>query len=233
MTGEAKITRATLSGTDNKVLEFQFNPSTVKISKKAEWNTTPTPSSKKNPHTQFTGAHPSTLDATLLFDSFDVTGRPPGRLGVEESVEQLFAWISPTSATQKTPSPQPPTLTFTWGQWEVFNGVLTKVDAEYTLFAPEGDPRRATAAITLQAVDQTPKATNPTSGGIAGRASALVSAADSLASIAYREYGDAGLWRAIAAANGIEDPARVPIGTRVLLPPRGQATALATAGGAE
>jgi phage protein U len=232
MTGEAKITQATLSGSDDKTLDCQFNPSTVKISKNAQWNTTPTPASKKNPHTQFTGAHPSTLQATLLFDAFDVTGRP-AKLSVEQAVEQLFAWISPTSATQNSATPAPATLKFTWGPWEVFSGVLTQVNAEYTLFAPSGEPRRATVAISMQAVSDEPKATNPTSGGVAGRASALVSAADSLASIAYREYGDAALWRAIAVANGIEDPARVPIGTRVLLPPRGQAAALAAVGGGE
>jgi nucleoid-associated protein YgaU len=41
---------------------------------------------------------------------------------------------------------------------------------------------------------------------------------DSLAGIAYREYGDPNLWRGIAAFNQIDDPLRVAAGTRVLVP---------------
>lgn len=232
MSGAARVTQATLTGSDGKALKCQFNPSTVKINKSAHWSNAPTPGSKTHPHSQFTGAGPSTLQATLLFDAFDATGRaakPP----VGEAVDQLFSWISPPKPSQSTKTPQPATVTFTWGPWNVFSGVLTQVGAEYTLFAPTGEPRRATVNIAMQSLPDDPKATNPSSGGVAGRTSALVSAADSLAAIAHREYGDPALWRAIAVANGIDDPARVPIGTRVLLPPRGQAAALAAVGGAE
>ena len=41
---------------------------------------------------------------------------------------------------------------------------------------------------------------------------------DTLAGIAYREYGDPSLWRAVAAANGIDDPMHLRPGSSVLLP---------------
>jgi len=41
---------------------------------------------------------------------------------------------------------------------------------------------------------------------------------DSLAHLAYKEYGDARLWRVLADFNGIDDPMRVIAGTDVLLP---------------
>lgn len=228
----AQVTQALLTGTDGHVLECQFNPSTVKIGKSARWSPAHTPGSRRDPHSQFTGASPSTLQAMLLFDAFDVTGRA-AKVPVVQAVDQLFTWTCPTQESQNTTTPQPATVKFTWGPWQAFTGVLTQVSAEYTLFAPTGEPRRATVNISMQSVASEPKATNPTSGGVAGRASAVVSAADSLAAIAQREYGDPRLWRAIALANGIDDPARVPIGTRVLLPPRGQASALAAVGGGE
>jgi len=228
----AQVTQAILTGSDGHVLECQFNPSTVKIGKSARWSPAHTPGSKRDPHSQFTGAMPSTLQATLLFDAFDVTGRA-AKVPVVRAVDQLLTWTCPTQASQSTTTPQPATVKFTWGPWQAFTGVLTQVNAEYTLFAPTGEPRRATVSIAMQSVADEPKATNPSSGGVAGRASAVVSAADSLASIAHREYGEASMWRAIALANGIDDPARVPIGTRVLLPPRGQASALAAVGGGE
>jgi len=41
---------------------------------------------------------------------------------------------------------------------------------------------------------------------------------DTLALVAYREYGDPKLWRALATYNGIDDPMRIPHGAQVLLP---------------
>jgi nucleoid-associated protein YgaU len=43
-------------------------------------------------------------------------------------------------------------------------------------------------------------------------------AGDSLASIAYKEYGDPAMWRPLAAFNGIDDPLRLQLGSSVLLP---------------
>ncbi len=45
-----------------------------------------------------------------------------------------------------------------------------------------------------------------------------VVAGDSLQSLAWREYGNATAWRAIAEANGIDDPSRLPAGTELVLP---------------
>ena len=45
--------------------------------------------------------------------------------------------------------------------------------------------------------------------GVRGPSRHTVTAGDSLASLAYREYGDPALWRALARYNGIDDPIRV------------------------
>ena len=45
-----------------------------------------------------------------------------------------------------------------------------------------------------------------------------VVAGDTLASVAYAEYGDPTLWRPLAAFNGIDDPMRLPLGSALLLP---------------
>ena len=47
---------------------------------------------------------------------------------------------------------------------------------------------------------------------------------DTLQSVAFREYGRPTYWRAIAEANGIEDPLRLAAGTELLIPPRGEAS---------
>lgn len=229
MSGDA-IQRVELKGTDGNVLPCQFNPSTLQISKTATWHAPPTRGSARTPNPQFIGTGPETLTAKLLFDGFDTLGGQSK--GVLRSVSQLLDWCCVPAATSgSTTTPQPPVLTFSWGTGITFSGFLKRVNAEYTMFAANGTPLRATAQITLQTVPAVPAPTNPSSGGISGRTSAVLADCDSLAAVAYREYGDPGLWRAVALANGIEDPARVPVGTRLLVPPRNQATALSASGG--
>jgi nucleoid-associated protein YgaU len=41
---------------------------------------------------------------------------------------------------------------------------------------------------------------------------------DTLASIAYREYGDPTLWRPLATFNRVDDPLRIPLGGVLMLP---------------
>jgi Contractile injection system tube protein len=228
MSGDA-ITRAVLQGSDGNALPCQFNPTTVRLSKHSTWTAHPARGAPNAPPPQFVGTGPEVLTAKLLFDGFDTLGGKSTT--VQQAIAQLLKWtcVPPEDYGKKTP--QPPTVTFSWGTDIMFKGFLSQVSAEYTMFSPAGSPLRATADISIQQVPDDPKATNPSSGGIAGRRSALLGDSDSLATVAYAEYGDPALWRAIAAANGIEDPARVPVGTRLLVPPRTQAERLISDGG--
>jgi nucleoid-associated protein YgaU len=121
-------------------------------------------------------------------------------------------------------------LGFEWGSSTIFADYrcfLKTVQAKYTLFKPDGTPIRATCQITLEEIPEEPKGQNPTSGSRESRRSLVLDAADSLAAVAYREYGNAALWRGIAAFNEIDDPLRVASGTRILVPSRGEAMRLA------
>ncbi|WP_143589272.1 LysM peptidoglycan-binding domain-containing protein, partial [Streptomyces angustmyceticus] len=55
-------------------------------------------------------------------------------------------------------------------------------------------------------------------GALSARRIHRTVAGDSLASLAWREYGDATRWRLIAEANEIDDPMRLRPGTELLLP---------------
>jgi nucleoid-associated protein YgaU len=55
----------------------------------------------------------------------------------------------------------------------------------------------------------------------------LLEGADRLEQVAQREYGDPALWRAVADANGIDDPTRVARGRALLLPPTSEARTIA------
>jgi hypothetical protein len=146
-------------------------------------------------------------------------------------VKTLFEWTKPTPQSIQRRLPRPPVLGFEWGSNRVLADLqvfLKTVNAKYVLFKPDGTPVRASATITLEEVPEEQPRQNPTSGSRESRRSHLVNAGDSLHSMAFREYGDASLWRGIAAFNDIDDPLRVPAGSRIMVPTIDEARRLAS-----
>lgn len=99
-----------------------------------------------------------------------------------------------------------------------FTAYVSSVDVTYSLFGTTGVPIRATCRMSLHEIPSTTKGQNPTSGALTARSVHRVVAGDSLQSLAWREYGNASAWRAIAEANGIDDPTRLPTGIELVLP---------------
>ena len=66
-----------------------------------------------------------------------------------------------------------------------------------------------------------PRGQNPTTVGLAGLASHVVRDGDTLQSIAFAHYRDPTRWRAIAEANGIDDPMRLRRGAQLTIPTDG------------
>jgi hypothetical protein len=206
-----------------KELRFSFNPSEYTVAKSATWNRPTTKGAKKAGRPEFQGANAQTLQMEIFLDE-------TGSGDVASKVATLLEWIKPTPGSVKKKKPEPPILTFTWGTnaaLDGFQAYLKTVSAKYTMFKADGTPTRATANITLEEAPADPKKQNPTSGAIHGRAVHVIRAGDSLTSIAYDEYGDATMWRGLAAFNDIEDPLRLAPGTRVLIPTFDEALRLA------
>lgn len=202
----------------NKRLVFHFNPSSIKITKRADYREQPKQAAKEAARPAFLGARAVDLSFSLLLDSGGQSGR-----SVMTEIQQLLNWTNPTSDSRKGSSPSPPVLMFTWGDFKIgasgqFVGLLSSVDANCTMFSPSGAPTRAEVSLGMKAAPEEMAGTNPTSGGPRAHRAHQVVAGDTLAAIAFEAYGDAGRWRAIAELNGIDDPMRLPAGTRLLLP---------------
>ncbi|QMU78008.1 hypothetical protein GXW83_22235 [Streptacidiphilus sp. PB12-B1b] len=125
-----------------------------------------------------------------------------------------FADVTDPVSTKRTELPQ---LKFVWGS-QIYLVHLNQVTVAYTRFSRSGAPVRATVDLTLHSIPKVPGPTNPSSGGLSGRRTHLLTGAESLPELATRCYGGPGRWREIAAANGFDDPLRVRPGTRVYLP---------------
>ncbi|MEA2129903.1 MAG: hypothetical protein QOJ85_2794, partial [Solirubrobacteraceae bacterium] len=113
---------------------------------------------------------------------------------------------------------RPPTVTFEYG-WFSFVAVVKNLSVQYTLFQSDGEPIRADVKLALMQYEvERPKGQNPTTRGEGGLGAHVVRDGDSLPSIAHQAYGDPTQWRAIAVANGIDDPLRLRSGRTLSVP---------------
>lgn len=232
MTPPANRQTATLtifepSGSQRAKIDFQFNPSDYRISKGANYNRTPNKSTDAS-NAEFTGATARTMSLRMLLVAFNPQGdAEPARADkMQEDIEQLFTCCAPTDGSKNSGTPTAPQVQFQWGQVVGFKAVVTTVAADYQAFLPDGRASKVEISMELQEVATPTPGQNPTSGGLSTMRTRTVVDGDSLASIAFSEYRDAALWRALATANRIDDPMRLRSGTTLLVPPKPDAAAL-------
>jgi Contractile injection system tube protein len=206
-TGGSKI------GSSLGSIKFQFNPKEVTISKSAKWERKPVKGAKKSGPPEYSGADPCKLTLEVFFDETVEHDE-----SVVDSVEKLFGCCVPVEKTRAAKKPMPPLVVFKWGGITSFPAFVTQVQAKYTRFAPNGVPIRAVCTVNLEEMPSEAGNQNPTSGSLSAERGHTMITGDTLALVAYREYGDPMLWRALAAYNKVDDPMRVPDGTSLLLP---------------
>jgi nucleoid-associated protein YgaU len=144
---------------------------------------------------------------------------------VKSTCEQLHTWTvltkpaatASSSSGKSTQSQELPTLTFNWGS-QNYSVTLNRLTINYSRFTSGGDPVRAVVDMTFNLKPKYLSPTNPTSGGLPGRRSHVLTGAETLAGLSTQTYGSPGRWRQIATANGIQDPLRVQPGTVLYLP---------------
>jgi len=193
----------------NDTVECGFNPQDYTISKTNLWTYKPN-QGEDTPKPEFGGGMPMTYKLSLLLDA--------SLLGPDKSIKDdanklMAAMYGNHSAPQF--------IEFSWGSVTLPKAAPVSITIRYALFRPNGEPVRAFVDLELaQAEDTNPpgKAQNPTTRAITGLRAHTVRDGDSLPSIAYDAYGDATRWRAIAEANGIDNPLRLRRGSELTIP---------------
>ena len=196
-------------------VDFHFNPKELTVSKSAKWPREAAKSAAKSAPPEFNGSDPAKLSLEMFFDATATHDA-----SVIDSVEALLGCCVPTEASLSDELPHPPLVIFHWGSITGFAAFVTSVSAKYTLFAPNGTPIRASCTVAMEEMPTPLSRPNPTSAAVDVRGQYVVVAGDCLASVAYREYRDPALWRALADFNRIDDPIRLRQGTVLLLPKR-------------
>jgi LysM repeat protein len=222
MAPPAQYTKAQLQIEGKAPFDVLFNPTEYSISKSNEWKFEKVTGTAFTPP-QFGGGSPRELTLNLLLDA-SLLGKTQHVRGV---TDELFKMMEvPAGSSGGSSQAAPPFITFTWGSETTFKSVCTSLTVAFKLFRPNGDPIRADVKMTLKQAEAASTAssnganrgTNPTTRANAGHGVHTVKDGDSLPSIAYEAYGDATSWRAIADANGIENPLHLRRGRALSLP---------------
>jgi nucleoid-associated protein YgaU len=189
-------------------IHFMFNPKEFTLARTATWAAKP---SKKATMPEFVGTRSSAMTVEMFFDS-------PEGSDVQKEVEKLLKCMDPYVKTENK-APCPPFVSLGWGKKTYLDQAVVKsVSVKYTRFNAQGEPIRAVATVTLEELQPTLPSQNPTSGSLDAEVERVVRPGDSLALIAYEELGSAARWRAIAEVNRIDDPFRLAVGTRLIIP---------------
>ncbi|MFB7656186.1 MULTISPECIES: LysM peptidoglycan-binding domain-containing protein [unclassified Streptomyces] len=207
---------STTPGALMRTFGFEFNPAQLSLTQRTQWQATPTAAVRKAAKPQFMGAEPREMTLEIFLDS---STKPNGNT-VLKKVESLLKCCEVTAKSLAAKQPSPPWVVFEWGSFSTarFTAYVASIEASYTLFGTSGIPIRATCQVHLVEIPGPTKGQNPTSGALTAQRVHRVVAGDSLESLAWREYGSANAWRAIAEANGIDNPSRLPTGTELMLP---------------
>ncbi|MEO1061307.1 MAG: LysM peptidoglycan-binding domain-containing protein [Actinomycetota bacterium] len=199
-------------------IKLQFNPKEYAVQAQASWESKASAQGVRPP--QYKGSGPAKMTLEVFLDEPTRPGSGSD-MPLLDQVDHLLACVQPAPGTLDD-RPFPPVLEFVWGDRR-FLAVASSVSAKFTMFSAEGVPIRAVCSVGLSVFSGTWPKQNPTSFTPRIDRSHRVTLGDSLASIAHRHYGDPTMWRAIAEANEIDDPARLELGAYLLVPSPGDA----------
>lgn len=209
-------------GAETGRIEFGFNPKELSVSKESNTSSTAQPS-KEAPDQQFQGPSPRKMEVEMFFSNTE-EGKKHDLLALAERLYSLCEAVPESIAKKK---PATPFVTFGWGAFRSKPSFCKSVSVTYQLFTPTGTPLRMTAKLSLEEAPNPTPGQNPTSGTKKLMKTHTLMAGETLASVAYKEYQKASMWRAIAEVNDIDDPTRLVPGMTVFLPPVAEAAELA------
>ena len=209
-----------------KKVAVQFNPESLKVSfanqlVQPEGGDQAAGSSGR----QFVGAGTTKLALTLWFDVTAMASDPFD--DVRRLTTEVIHFMTPSPIPGDKKKLVPPATRFSWGNF-IFDGILEGLEETLEFFRPEGKPLRAQMSLTLGqqkilVTAFTGEGRLPTPGQaplaparegdslqqMAGRGGLSISL-----SVGVSAGGSAGgsSWKAVATANGIEDPLRLQRG---------------------
>jgi nucleoid-associated protein YgaU len=175
------------------VIPVQFNPPEYTLAKAAQIAEIAIPGIDA-PILQFVRGQTQTLALELFFDTTRL-----GSTATKVVDVRLMTNIVAQLGRIQPNTHAPPRIRFIWGLGLSFRAIVDNVQQKFTLFNPAGIPVRATLTVSFKeyrTLEEQLKELNLQSADHTKRR--IVRRRDTLARIAFEEYGDASQWRAIA-----------------------------------
>lgn len=209
-------------------IPVQYNPTEFILSKTNQLAEIPIPG-LDTPLLQFIRGQSEVLTLDLFFDTTD-KGTDSTPVSVTTETDRIYQLIKIDPHTHA-----PPVCAFMWNdsfpgsdvsestgnqKRNDFQCIVESIRQRFSLFSPEGIPLRATLTVTLReykTLDEQLKELNLNSPD--KTQGCIVRSDETISSIAARQYLRPNAWRAIATANGIDDPRRLKPGTFIRVPP--------------
>ena len=209
--------RPDVQGFTNGRLEVPFNPTEYSLDKETTFSEVAIPGLDA-PVLQYVRGNGDKMTFELFLDATDCM--TDGVVPSDESVREQFVRPLERLLLQDATLHAPPPVMILWGAEAIMpSAVALSLSVKYTLFDTKGRPVRATANLTLrefrsasQQVAES-RTQSPDKSNVA-----TIRAGDTLPAIAFRQYGDATLWRPIANANRLADPLALTPGQELLVP---------------
>jgi hypothetical protein len=199
----------TIQPAGQSAFQVPFNPNNYSLSKANQIAEAAIPGLNA-PILQYVHGNTRTLDMELFFDTYECETVTPVTYDTDKIYKLLL--IDPSTHA-------PPICSVKWGNFILEEAVLDHVNGKFTLFLSDGTPVRATLTVTFKEyidVDALVR-TQPTQSAD-HRKLRVAKSGDRLDNIAGEEYGDPENWRAIAAANHLDDPADFEPGDVLIIP---------------
>lgn len=218
-------------------VEALFNPGEISLAKSANWEQQHAAGlggqASAAVEQEFRSVEAESFSIELLFDTYEsrsgamtlaravATALPvtviPGRESAD--VRQYTDRIA-ALAEVDTELHRPPVCNLRWGVFDIFTGVLVRLEQRFTLFLDDGTPVRALLSCEFAEADTQAQVLAGELHSADVVKTRQVRSSDTLQSLAAEEYGDPALWRPIATANGIVNPRLLVPGTVLVIPKR-------------
>lgn len=219
---------ATYSDGSLEIFDVQFNPTEFTLDKAAQIAEISIPG-LDTPLLQFVRGQNEKLTVDLFFDSTE-SGTGAGATSVTTLTDPVYSLVK-----IEPDGHAPPICTFIWNakfpgadlpavagnqRRSEFQCIVESVKQKFTFFSPEGVPLRATLSLVLREYKTLDRQLEQLNLSSPNRTHSHITAAgDTFASIATRFYRRPTEWRAIAAANEVDDPRRLNPGRFLRIPP--------------
>jgi nucleoid-associated protein YgaU len=212
------LEKATITNTvTGEAIPVMFNPEEYTVNRDVNYAQTTIPGLSA-PLIQFVSGNLQKLEMELFLDTYEEHSSGSSVLNRAGSdVRELTSRVTELMSINAT-THAPPVLLFVWASLS-FTCVLASASQRFTMFLPDGTPVRASLQVTFNEFRNVDLEAKQVKRETADYSKTYdVHEGDTLSAIAAREYGTPKLWRPIALRNGIDDPADLAVGQRLVVP---------------